>query len=1139
MSLHFLFGRAGTGKTARCCAEIARYITEAPGRRAYFLVPDQATFRAESMLAAAFPGGGFADVTVCGFTRLSYRVFQELREDTGEALSSLVQQIILRRLLTERRGELRQMGEAARQPHFSAALSSFFHQLDSFRIGEADLRAAAEEEGETPLGRKLADLSLIFSAYHGYLRSHFRYRGSMYDKLAECIPRSRQIREARVWIDGYSGMTPQETAIVSALAAAAEEVTVTLPMDPPEESAGVPLFDRPFRLWETLSGEAGRTDAAVLTEPHRFTCPRVRELADRFFRPFPKACVYPPATRTLPEQGIYITKAPQPAAEADDAARRIALLVREKGFRWRDILVLLRSDDYAELLRRSFETYRIPAFIDKRRPMKNHPLVVLTDSLLRFLAAGEKGPWQGWTKDLLFPLLKTDLLRAFAPEDTDRLENYVLRTGLRRSQWKSVWKFHSPFHLEDDSGMPTPGELEELNLMNRYRQQLLDFLIPLEDGWREAKTVSGKCALLYRWFMEQRVPDTLARWDEMSFAETRERPHLQVWKKVLSLLDDLVRAAGGDEVSGAELLSMAEDGLSSLTFSIIPPTLDHVTVTAIDRGYAMEAKAVFLLGAEEGVFPARIEEGGLLSEEEKRSLRSSRRLIFGPDLMSLIAQEEFYTYLALTRARQALYISWSAAGADGAEHTPSPLLARLAALGYVTAERTAELPGPATEDRSFLVTPDQALALLPASLREGPPAEGSIWQPLRDWALSRKDTARLLAQKAQGFSYRNEAAPLPAAVVRQLFLRGKPFRTSVTRLETYRACPYQYFLRYGLRLDERDRSRMDARDFGSYLHAGLHSFGEFMKKQQRQWRDADDKEIDAVSRDIAEKVAPRVKSGALLSDAAAQYTKSALDRTFRAALRRFRDWSRSGTADTVAMEADFRLRIETEAKREFFIDCHVDRLDEAAGAAVVCDYKTGTPDLTLSEIAAGYRLQLITYLMAVLESGDQSLLPGALLYIYLRGETRTVPVPAGGAPAEPQKQLAGYFLSDRDFLAALDSRVGTEGSILPVGYTKTGAFTARSPVLTLEEMQALFAMTKQRLAALYESLRAGQVPIRPVRWNKTRSPCAYCLYRSVCRFDPKLPGNAYEEIAAESDSAVREKLRGAPSDPEGQGKESL
>ena len=418
MSLHFLFGRAGTGKTARCCAEIARYITEAPGRRAYFLVPDQATFRAESMLAAAFPGGGFADVTVCGFTRLSYRVFQELREDTGEALSPLVQQIILRRLLTERRGELRQMGEAARQPHFSAALSSFFHQLDSFRIGEADLRAAAEEEGETPLGRKLADLSLIFSAYHGYLRSHFRYRGSMYDKLAECIPRSRQIREARVWIDGYSGMTPQETAIVSALAAAAEEVTVTLPMDPPEESAGVPLFDRPFRLWETLSGEAGRTDAAVLTEPRRFTCPRVRELADRFFRPFPKACIYPPATRTLPEQGIYITKAPQPAAEADDAARRIALLVREKGFRWRDILVLLRSDDYAELLRRSFETYRIPAFIDKRRPMKNHPLVVLTDSLLRFLAAGEKGPWQGWTRDLLFPLLKTDLLRAFAPEDT-------------------------------------------------------------------------------------------------------------------------------------------------------------------------------------------------------------------------------------------------------------------------------------------------------------------------------------------------------------------------------------------------------------------------------------------------------------------------------------------------------------------------------------------------------------------------------------------------------------------------------------------------------------------------------------------------------------------------------------------------
>lgn len=205
----------------------------------------------------------------------------------------------------------------------------------------------------------------------------------------------------------------------------------------------------------------------------------MRELAEQFFRPFPGPCRYPSATRTLPEQGVYVTEAPSRQAEADDAARRIALLVRKKGFRWRDILVLLRNADaYADIVRRSFEACHIPAFIDRRRSMKNHPLVVLTDALLRFLAAGEKGPWQGWTKELLFQILKTDLLRTFSPEEVDRLENYVLCVGIRRSQWQSVWKFHHPFHLESDNDMPTPQELEELNSMNRCREKLLQFLIP-------------------------------------------------------------------------------------------------------------------------------------------------------------------------------------------------------------------------------------------------------------------------------------------------------------------------------------------------------------------------------------------------------------------------------------------------------------------------------------------------------------------------------------------------------------------------------------------------------------------------------------------------------------------------------------
>ena len=230
------------------------------------------------------------------------------------------------------------------------------------------------------------------------------------------------------------------------------------------------------------------------------------------------------------------------------------------------------------------------------------------------------------------------------------------------------------------------------------------------------------------------------------------------------------------------------------------------------------------------------------------------------------------------------------------------------------------------------------------------------------------------------------------------------------------------------------------------------------------------------------------------------------------------------------MEASFRLKVAADTEA-FFIDCHIDRVDQAAGAAVVCDYKTGSPDLKLAEITAGYRLQLITYLMSVLDDTRAGLLPGALLYIYLKGDTCSVPVPDGDTPIKPAEDLKGYFLADKDFLLALDKNLCTDDAYLPIEQTKKGTWTARSPVLTTEEMKALFAVARMRLAEIYQNMKSGRIPIRPLRCQ-SQIPCTYCDYRSICRFDPKLPGNRYEDIETASDSDIKSQLREAAQDKE-------
>ena len=428
MGLHFIFGAAGTGKTRRCCEEIRDYVTGKKGRSAFFLVPDQETYTAERMLADIFPGHGFIDATVCGFSRLAYRVFNELRSPVQDTLSPLGQQIIISRILAEHRDELQMLMKISSQPHFAENLMNLFHQLDMFCISETALHDVSLAEEGTPLGRKLADLSLLYKNYHDYLHTRFSYEGSLFDLLAGEIPKSEILRRSRIWIDGFNGMTPQKIRIVSALIRTAEEVTFTLPLPDTKEGLSNEIFARPANLYALLSEEEPHFDSVTLPEMKRFRCPRLRCLAADYFQNVPSPCPLPKETSPVPEKGIHIVSAPDSQAEADFISRRILSLVRDKNLRWRDILVLLRSaDTYTDPLERSFSRYGIPVFTDEKQPMNNHPLVMLLDGLLHFIKAESRGKNRGFTREHIFRILKTEIFPSFPTDMIDKLENYVLK----------------------------------------------------------------------------------------------------------------------------------------------------------------------------------------------------------------------------------------------------------------------------------------------------------------------------------------------------------------------------------------------------------------------------------------------------------------------------------------------------------------------------------------------------------------------------------------------------------------------------------------------------------------------------------------------------------------------------------------
>lgn len=275
----------------------------------------------------------------------------------------------------------------------------------------------------------------------------------------------------------------------------------------------------------------------------------------------------------------------------------------------------------------------------------------------------------------------------------------------------------------------------------------------------------------------------------------------------------------------------------------------------MDRGYGMEAEAVFIPGAIEGEFPKRIEEGGFFTESEKQKIYRDSRLIFGTDLLEEVHKEQFFVYLALTRARRALYITMPSVNDDHNDTEPSFLVSQLAHLGYAS-ESIFLSPSDRESDHSFFANPKQALSLLPSILRREIPAPTSPWAQLASWAKA-KGYGESLDQALTGFYYKNDAAPLPRDLAARLFKPQGRFFGSVTRFENYRRCPFAYFVQYGLHIDKRDEGDMEPLDFGNYLHAGLHQFGSRLGKENRQWRDATDEDIEKISGEIASVLSKR------------------------------------------------------------------------------------------------------------------------------------------------------------------------------------------------------------------------------------------------------------------------------------------
>lgn len=1139
MKLRLIIGRAGAGKTQYCLEEMGQMLATSPeGRSMIMILPEHATFQVEHELASTPGITGFTRAYVFGFRRLAHRILMETGGAVRPHITELGKRIVLNKLLHEHQADFKIFHRAAAQRSFADILVSMIQEFKAYGVSPESLAEVKEQCGDLPIGDKLHDLALVYQGFENFLQGRYTDPEDYLTLLAAKIPQSAILHQAQVWIDGFTWFNPQEAGVVAQLLQNSDSVTITLCLADAasgEQASETDLFHRQWDTRRKLLDMARKIGAEVeeveLIQAQRFTAPLLGHMEEQLFT-FPSKVWVEEEVR-----GVVVTEAANRRVEVEGMARDMLRLCREEGYRWRDMGILLRDvESYADVVETVLADYEIPFFSDRKRQPVHHPLAELLRSVLEVIT-------ERWSYEPLFRCFKTDLFD-LSRDDIDKLENYVLEFGIRGTKWTNSqpWTFIRRFSLGEDEEL-NEVQQEQLQSIHEIRMKASAPLIVFEQQMKAAATVLEMTTALYEFLVGLMVPEKLETWavhaEEIGDLE-QAREHRQLWDQVIQLLEQIVEICGTEELAIADYGIMLNEGLEGLTLSLIPPGLDYVTLSPMEQTSLVNIRSIYILGANDGVLPMRGRGEGLLTDAERGQM-IQLGLELAPGSQSDSFAERFLVYTALTRARDYLWLSYPLADEEGKGLSPSLLIKRIRELAAVPFHSLPVEPIPGSEQQ-YIAHGKRSISSLAAVLRSYKSGEAiaDVWWDVYNWAIQHQGLEWYVQRAVAGLFHHNQVEYLTGNVARRLYPKKNKLRGSVTRFEAFQACPFKHFAQYGLSLKERAVFRLQAPDWGQFLHAALKGFGDSLQEAGRDWGSMSEGEYKEIVNQVVEELAPKLQNEILLSSEQHKHLVGRLKRTVTRAVRRLVEFDRVSTFKPMAMEKSFGRGEDALPPLVYMLPDdisleivgQIDRLDvaELAGKKymLIIDYKSGGAWLKLVDVYYGLRLQLLTYLL-VASKAYEDCLPAGVLYYFLKNPNLSDKIKLDAdeicKKINGLLKMPGWVLADSQVIRLLDQTIDGYSEFLKVALKKDDTFYSNclSYVKEPEEFQLLLRHVERKLVDTAREIMAGNIEISPYALDK-RTPCGFCQYSAVCQFDSLLPENQYRRLVKPDESSIMGKI---------------
>lgn len=1138
MSLRFCFGPSGSGKSHRIYEEIMQRAAEEPGRNFLIIVPDQFTMQTQKDLVMRSDRDGILNIDVLSFGRLSHRILEEVGTKEMPVLDDTGKSLVLQKVAADLKEQLPAMGSLLHKQGYIHEVKSAISEFMQYGISTQDmdkLITSAQKRGA--LAMKLKDLKTLYRGFQDYIRDHFITTEETLDVLRRSLSKSKILKGSVVVFDGFTGFTPIQNRLIQELMRVCAETIVTVTIGVGEDPYKMDGEQKLFHLskktvadLEKLAAEAEverGEDLFVTGGANRFAkAPALHYLEQNLFR-------YQYEPYAGEQQEIHMFEALSPREEVHQTALYIRHLIREQGMTYRDIAVVIGDlEGYASYVETEFGQLEIPCFLDRTRGIVLNPMIEYIKSALQLYI-------KDFSYDTVFHFLRSGMAD-ISREEIDELENYVIRTGARGYRTYSRLFTRRTEEMQGNAEGSEQAEEKTMERLNRIRQQFMDAVEILHMGSQEK--AGDYVSHLYDFLEQNQVQQKLLNYQQQFEKEgdlSRAREYAQIYRLVMDLLDQVYELLGEEEISRQEFADILEAGFGEITVGTIPQNVDRIVVGDMERTRLKQVKVLFFLGVNDGNIPKNASKGGIISDMDREFLIESGTEM-APSPRQQMYIQRLYLYLNMTKPSEQLYLSYAKVNSEGKGIRPSYLIDTVRKLFPAM---SVEYP----QNRSRLEQIEgrqEGARYLAEELREY--VEGTLPEEERQdfylmyRAYEADAVGRDLLTRAAFRRYRESG--LSRIVARALY--GQQLENSVSRLETYAACACRHFLQYGLSLQEREEFGFEASDMGTVYHAVLENFAGKLAESNLTWWDFTENFAAKAVKESVEAYAATYGETVLYSSARNEYAITRMSRILTRTVLTLQKHLKQGSFQPDDYELSFRfaedldsIHVDLSEDEKMHLQGRIDRIDVSEDAehvyVKVIDYKSGNRKFDLAALYYGLQLQLVVYMNAAMEMEsrkhpDKEIVPAALLYYHIDDPTIETPVELTDEQINEQilakLRMNGVVNSDPEVVERLDRYMQDKSVVIPVEKKKDGSFSARSGVLSREEMQLISSYVDAKIRSIGREILDGKIAANPYEKGNEEA-CTYCAYKKVCGFDGSIPGYEKRQLEDLDKQALMQRMQ--------------